>query len=1010
MRTDKMTPDMTAEQREAVLNEQSMAVIASAGTGKTTVLTNRFVFLLTQKNVPLHNILAFTYTQKAANEMKQRILKVAGLPLSELPQLGVSTIHSFLTRILRRHGAQIGLSSDFVVLEEFAFTTWVSHEIRQIVSQAIAGGDPLLLDVLNKFDKNHLTKILTHLVRDAVPTSPQSEMLDFLNWCRAVQKQLLEKRVSQKTLSFGDLENLSLKLLDTCPEVRSTLVAQYQHILLDECQDTAPIQFKIINHLFAPGKNTIFAVGDPKQSIYGFRQADTNLFYQLTRTIENAGGKILYLTRTFRTPKKIQDHFNLIFPVLLNTDGQTVFEQAITELEDRGADFYTAPLPDPKDQTAMELLPGQVLQLVQNLLLSGVKPQSIAILSATRKLFKNLESLFTINNIPYVTDSRSGHFQEDLIALLFHVFLYLSGNREKITQAGILHNPLLGFEEEDISRILNADQQDLFDTVLEDAAAEFKVRHKRLSDRLTTLKFLGRYLAAPQLLKAVVQYLKPQFLNSTLTANELHLIQEFSLILESWQQQGYDTLNKIEPLLKEWEQSASEFRVPEQGQNGVNLLTIHRAKGLEFEHVIVIPGGKGNNNGPPFVQSEQHGLIFKQHDQERITTLKPRLDESSDYTPLKEEIKSREERETTRLIYVALTRTQKNIYLFPPKPAVEFYKKLSNRTLKPGDIKTYNNWLCWLATRQNIKPIAELELAASANTITNSPPSPPLPASAGGLAISTPITVTELETFATCPKKFELKHLWRIENPSPAPLLPARDGESNPFTARERGNFVHEVLQFYDPARDNLEPVVEQALFNQHLTDPEDKLLQMAKKLVRQIQKNQTLDRLLYHNSGVQNELAFTLAFQNHHINGQIDRLVNTGSQEKPHWQVVDYKTHTIRSDADRQRIASEYHLQMACYALAVHKAFAQNHLQTTLVFTHDGSHHDFKFTPDDFLNWEKKLEKIFSHITKAAQSGQFNFTTESSHCEHCPYFEHNACGVGGEDASTQLFSTHAFE
>lgn len=216
------------------------------------------------------------------------------------------------------------------------------------------------------------------------------------------------------------------------------------------------------------------------------------------------------------------------------------------------------------------------------------------------------------------------------------------------------------------------------------------------------------------------------------------------------------------------------------------------------------------------------------------------------------------------------------------------------------------------------------------------------------------------------------------------------------FTAQERGNFVHEVLQFYDPTRDNLESVVEQALFNQHLTDPEDKLLQMAKKLVRQIQKNQTLHALLYHNSGVQNELAFTLAFQNHHINGQIDRLVNTGSQDQPHWQVVDYKTHTIRSDADRQRISGEYHLQMTCYALAVHKAFGQTRVKTTLVFTHDGSHHDFEFALDDFVRSENALEKLFADISKSAQSGQFAFTLEPRHCERCPYFDNNACGVRG--------------
>lgn len=705
---------LTNEQQKAITTEKSVAVIASAGTGKTTVLTSRFLDILTRRQVPLTRIVAFTFTEKAAREMKERILKSTELPIADLPQLNVGTIHSFLSRFLRRHGSLAGLAADFVILEEDAFRTWLNHEIHLHVTEALRENEQVVLDFARQYGLSRLTETTgKFLSRRIVLTKPGQTTAQshetgtdrFLIWCQKLQDMLFEKRIHHQTLCFDDLENLSLQILDNNTLLKTELQQQYTHILLDECQDISPVQDKLIRMLFHPEKNTLFLVGDPKQSIYGFREASTRLFADLVETIRQADGEVISLSKTFRTPQQVQDYFNAVFPTLLNSTGEELYEKAIAEKKDELAAIFAATTPGDGESDFSGERANEVVRLVRRLIDSGADPAEIAILSATRRFFPLLEKSFAQENINIMTDTKSKHFAEDMIALVFHLFLYLAGNREKITQVGLLRSPLLGFSEEIISKLIKQNEADLFALqTAQDQVLEKQDRFGTLCRTLTALKSLSPVLTPAELLESAISRLQQLFTSGSCTAHDIHLLRQFSQILMAWQKQGYTTMNEIYPLLKQWEQSHSEFRPLESGAEGVSLFTIHGAKGLEFDYVILIPSGKAQIEKAPFLYVRDQGLVFKDHDQGHITTLKPKLDKGERYTELAEHVNHLDTQETTRLIYVALTRTQKNLYLFPPKVSSQkLAKLLEKQTAKIFDIKTYNNWLCWLAGHERVK-------------------------------------------------------------------------------------------------------------------------------------------------------------------------------------------------------------------------------------------------------------------------------------------------------------------
>lgn len=697
---------VTEEQQQVTTSEKSLAVIASAGTGKTTVLTERFWYLFYEKKVPLSQLLAFTFTEKASREMKQRLLAHPEFSLSYLSFLNVMTIHSFCHDVLKKYGASFGLKKDFEILEDFAFKTFLAREIHLEIQSALDAKTPCLLDFLQKYGSRWLFQTIKDLLQEAESFSDlgkDHDFFDFLKWCEHLKEKFLQKRICSQTLCFEDLEVLTQKLFQEHPSVLGTLQETYQHILVDEFQDVSPRQYQIIQDLFNPLQNTLFIVGDPKQSIYLFRKAESRLFLDMAKRIEKSGGETLYLTETFRTPLTLQNYFNKVFQEIFST--QELFREAKTAKHHPLANIYTSTSLHQGSQQTLSQHLQDVPRLVRQLLSKGAVPSEIAILSLTRKNFPALEKALQDSHIPTLAEGRRAYFEEDLVTLLFHIFCYLAGQKDKLTLIGIFRNPKLNFSETFLAELIKSYPQIPFEKL---PPKNFKNETERFLNFFATLnrweKISGQ-IPVTALFKLILSELGtflPPF-----TPQDFYLFDKCFRLLESWQRQGLERPKEILPLLQRWEQEDPTFEPLKQSRDGVRLSTIHGTKGLEFDYVILLPAKPRSPSSKIFFKDEGN-FVFRGSDLQNIQGLDPAFEEEETFSANNENEKQARQWELARLLYVALTRSRQNLFLFPPSLSSQKLKdQLEQNPKDSSGITTYNNWLCWLSRQDGVKPLEE---------------------------------------------------------------------------------------------------------------------------------------------------------------------------------------------------------------------------------------------------------------------------------------------------------------
>lgn len=1018
------TMELNPEQEDAVTAEGSLAVIASAGTGKTTVLTSRFARHLS-RGIPPSRLLAFTFTEKATREMKERILVNAMLGTAALPELNVSTIHAFCGDVLRRYGELEGLKPDFSVLDERAHAAMTRQRLKALANRALSAGDPAFREFHARYGSFRLHAALEELnlvnlvlaEGDALSCRAETEdeaMRAFIATNKAWQERLLEERATNGTLSYDDLETLVIRLLRRHPQVKAALQRRFDRILVDEFQDTSPRQFEILTHLFHPDANSLFAVGDPKQAIYGFRHADAHTFRALQDLILTHGGRVITLTRTFRTPIRLQEFFNASFPAVLNRGDEKLFVPAVTE--NLAESSVEALPPEPErdgEEDASAALSKRAADLAASLVLSGEPPSSITILAPTRKHFDATAQALMGLGVPVVVEKRGDHFDDDLVLLLFHALNALSEKCDKITVSGILRNPLIGFDETFLAEILSRGLENPLlapeTSAIDSASREQSALWSRFRTVWNGLADAALHLSATEICRTLFHALLPDA-----DARQLKVFTEFSAILESWRRQGAFSAGAAAELLRELSASGARTKTPDPGEEGVRLLTVHGAKGLEFDHVIILPGGKESPGRVPFLWDKNRGFAFKLPVLGMKTGLKPDLADSSAYAELKAAATPIDREETARLVYVALTRSRRNLYFLPEKPrGKEFTAALAKNPEDTAPIKNFNEWLSWLAGRPGVEPLkipvnidpGYISPYASSGTVPNQGALQYAPT--GSTPPKPSFSVTALESFARCPKKFQLAY---VENRVPAIRNEFSKSRSRTVNAAgktawtslnptERGTLFHEILQFYDPARGNFDEVVDQALFNQRLPDELGEIRAVCRDFIAKLHADPETDAILFRNRGTERELEFSLELENLILSGQIDKtaLVETAAGGKE-WIVIDYKTHALRSEKEAATLMAGFAFQLKCYALALARSVDQKGVMAAVTFTSIGKTKSLHFSETDLRAFESELGETGRQMETAVARREFAFTRDAGNCENCPYFAGNDCGVRPSD------------
>jgi len=365
-------------------------------------------------------------------------------------------------------------------------------------------------------------------------------------------------------------------------------------------------------------------------------------------------------------------------------------------------------------------------------------------------------------------------------------------------------------------------------------------------------------------------------------------------------------------------------------------------------------------------------------------------------------------KELKRLVYVALTRAKNSLYFFTERPSQVFIKALQKKPHDTSPIKNYNEWLYWLTEIMGEEFITstwqaesravtgnDLETWRLGDSEKNQEFNHPL-----ALGHSHTLTVTELETLNHCQKRFELKYLKNIRPLSPRRSPAQRDeggSHSHPnLSPKERGNLFHEVLQYYEYQRDtNLDTVIDQALFNQHIIDPDNNIRSQCHMFINKLRQTPLFQKILFENIKSWEEIEFACQLQEFTLSGQIDKVVqikeDDGSEK---WMIVDYKTHHGLSESVMDRLAERFSFQMSCYALAISKRFGLNEIDTLILFTSGPAYRKLHHSKEDLEKFENKLNELYGNFTQKLTQSGFEFTDDRNFCQDCSYYRDNYCGV----------------
>ena len=557
--------DLNEEQRLPVeTTEGAVLVLAGAGSGKTRVLTARIAHLVGDMGVPPENILAITFTNKAANEMKERLSAIA-----DTRRMWVSTIHSMCVRILRMYAERRGLTQNFSIYSE--------QERSAVIKQAFKE--------LNFEEDSLLKSIKWHISNAKMLGLSPSEYAAQHRAERNVEEAVkvyekYDKHLKQNNaLDFDDLLSEARALLASDQEAREYLAGKFRYIHVDEFQDTNAVQFDIVKMLASEHGN-LFVVGDDDQSIYGWRGAQIENILHFERTYPNA--KTFKLQQNYRSTKAILSLANASIAHNLNRKGKKLW----TENEEGAKPVWYE-----SDEETGEAL--YAARLIAELRREGYKLSDFAVLMRINALTRSFEQEFTKYGISYKVFGGFRFFERKEI-------------KDALAYLRLVSNP---FDSEALSRIINVPRRGIGEKTMETLRAYAEREELSLYDAVLDCDLLPLGEAVKNKLRAFGKYIKDLvILAQEAPVNELcNTLMETSGMKEMYLD-GTDEgaakranldefLNSVEEFvrlnpeatLSDYLQQITLYSDTDEMDEDdyVTIATIHAVKGLEFRCVFL---------------------------------------------------------------------------------------------------------------------------------------------------------------------------------------------------------------------------------------------------------------------------------------------------------------------------------------------------------------------------------------------------------------------------------------
>ena len=545
-------------QKKAVLKTDGpLLVLAGAGSGKTKVLTTKIAYLIIEKNVDPSNILAITFTNKAAKEMKDRVINMLG-PSGYLIQ--ISTFHSFGLTIMKENYEHLGYDKNFTILDSDDSLT-IIKKILKDMNLDVKQYNPRAIRNQISGAKNNL--LSPNDYEKYANTDFEKKVLD-------IYKKYQTKLYSNNSLDFDDLLMLPLVLFEKKPDILKNYQEKYKYILIDEYQDTNEAQYILAKKISAKYKN-ICVVGDENQSIYSFRGSNYKNILNFEKDYKNS--EVILLEENYRSTQNILNAANNI--IKNNTQRK---DKKLWTGNNEGTKIKYKRLFNEKEEATF------ISDEINNLLKKDVKENEIAILYRTNAQSRTLEESLLKNNIPYKVVGSFYFYNRKEIKDLISYLKLIYNPKDDISLTRIINVPKRGIGTKTLSNLGDKayiQNKSLFDTI--DSGKEFIFKQT-----INNIIKKSESLSLTELIDLILNEsgIKEELLSEKTVEAEIRLenLEEFKSITKSFEE------NRGIVSLSEFLEEISLVADVEEHKNNkdvVTLMTIHASKGLEFDYVFL---------------------------------------------------------------------------------------------------------------------------------------------------------------------------------------------------------------------------------------------------------------------------------------------------------------------------------------------------------------------------------------------------------------------------------------
>jgi superfamily I DNA/RNA helicase/RecB family exonuclease len=951
-KTSCFTPD--DRQSQAIEHVHGpMLVLAGAGTGKTTVLTRRITRLIREGHARPDEILALTYTENAAQEMRERVQKELGAHCS----VQASTFHGYCNNLLHAHGKNFGVLDDkdlWIYLRKRIRDLRLNYFVRAAnVSKFLDD----LLDFMRRCQDELVgpekyAQYVACLERDELPiprvTKSKDQISDeeVLGRCREISSVfvIVERMLAEENLgTFGHMITRAYELLLANPDLLSRERARARFILVDEFQDANFAQVKILEKLAGSERN-IFAVGDPDQAIYRFRGASSAAFGLFQRHFPEA--KLVSLEKNQRSLTPI---LRSAYAVI--SKNPPIFAAGL------GARlaYQRAPLQSAREEAAAKEGRELASEPVAGILWRDRELEAADLVGLIRQKQHKLRSPWKNFAVIY----RNHNHRDEVVEELSRWNIPFS-----IENMDVLDTPAVRDLLACLGAVVSsADSASLFRVA---ALPQFAIDPENLraamkaAGRETNLASVVEKLEGGAAVLKKLQETRQAITSSKAKARAALgiLLRNFELedsppvhavldFVESWEKKAITKTGELGELLEYLEyfkEARGTIPMDSRNHDAVHLMTAHGAKGLEFDHVFIIRG-----SAPSFPLGYREPLFEF-----------PRELRDKD-SVAEDEGKHLNDQEERRLFYVAMTRARDSLHIYAKQGA-------GKDATPPGFLRDLlkDHSLGPFLRQRNTRPL-QVDLFAGEE------PAQPVLSNASqwlsaepGFPLTGNLSATAIEKYETCPLQFKLEREWRIPGEIPA--------------AMQYGASMHRVLRtYYDALR-----------FNRPMSD--DQLVELFRSDLADAKIEDRYQHELYERQGIQQlrdflaaerqksrpevlstEQEFKIQIGLATVVGRMDRVDRIAGE---HVAIVDYKTGKPRSQED-----ADESLQLSIYALAAHDKWGYQ--PDRLVF-HNLEDNSAASTTRSDLQLKETRAKVEEVAAKIA-AGEFE-AKPGFQCSFCAY------------------------